>query len=512
MGPPPEKDPLIGRDVGHCRIQRKLGQGGMGAVYLAHHTGLNKSVAIKVLPPGSAGNPDFIARFLREARLAARLEHPNVVQVFDVGEEGGLYYISMQYVEGRSLEAILKERKKFSVPEAVAIAKRVAVALAAAHKMGIVHRDIKPANILLSKDGVIKVADFGLAKDKESNASISETGQIVGTPYYMSPEQAQGETLDARSDLYSLGATLYHMVTGQRAFEGHTPLSIVIKHVSQEPVPPREVDPSIPENVCAVIARLMKKRPAERYASAEELIRDLDALKQPAGSGVRTEVRPPPRRAAMVALPLAAILVVGIVIGIVLGRGDPATPAAVHAPAPPAPAPKAAPAAPKPPAPKPPEPPPEPPPAPKPPDPAPEPPRPPADPRAGILARIKDLQERRQTEELMARVENFLHAAKKKDLKAVRGYLDRFAFGELSDAAAGELLAKVLGEKAELDGWEFEDVQVRTRPFQRPGALVTMVYRLKVPKGELKAEGTQYWVHRLTDGWVLTKPPKSADK
>src|ERR1041384_3730008 len=148
-------DTLIGKEIGHCRIERKLGAGGMGAVYLAHHNGLHRSVAIKVLPPELASSREFIDRFMREARLAARLENPGVVQVFDVGSEQGVHYITMQYVEGRSLDAILKEKKKFSVAESVAIVKRVALALAAAHKLGVIHRDIKPANILLSKDGII---------------------------------------------------------------------------------------------------------------------------------------------------------------------------------------------------------------------------------------------------------------------------------------------------------------------------------------------------------------------
>src|SRR6185436_14042433 len=155
-------DPLIGKEIGHCTIQRKLAQGGMGAVYLAHHHGLNRAVAIKILPGDLASDPEFKERFFREARLAARLEHPNVVQVHDVGEEAGVHYISMQYIEGKSLDAHLKEKKNLAASEALAITKRVAVALSAAAKLGIVHRDIKPHNILISKDGVVKVADFGL--------------------------------------------------------------------------------------------------------------------------------------------------------------------------------------------------------------------------------------------------------------------------------------------------------------------------------------------------------------
>src|SRR5262245_1491616 len=318
-----DEDPIIGKQIGHCTIQRKLGQGGMGAVYLAHHPGLNRAVAIKVLPGDLASNPEFRERFFREARLAARLEHPNVVQVHDVGEEQGIHYISMQYIEGKSLDGILREKKKLALGEALAITKRVAVALAAAAKLGIVHRDIKPHNILVSKEGVVKVADFGLAKDEDANRSISEPGTIMGTPYYMSPEQAKGEKVDPRGDIYSLGATLYHMLTGKRMFDGGTPVSIVMKQISEEPVPLREVDPSIPEPVAAVVAKMLQKDPARRYASAEELIRALDEIKNPAATvKMGPQAGPPPRKAAMIALPIAGILIVGIVVGLILGRGS----------------------------------------------------------------------------------------------------------------------------------------------------------------------------------------------
>src|SRR5258708_27100274 len=275
-------DPLIGKELGHCTLQRKVGQGGMGAVYLAHHPGLNKAIAIKVRPGDLANNPEFRERFIREARLAARLEHPNVVQVHDVGYEMGVHYIAMQFIEGKSLDGILKERKKLAVGEALSTTKRVAAALAAAAKLGIVHRDIKPHNILISKDGVVKVADFGLAKDEDANRSISEPGTVMGTPYYMSPEQAKGLNVDHRSDLYSLGATLYHMLTGKRLFDGGSPVSIVMKQASdEEPVPARQLEPSIPAPVDAFLAKLLQKGPANRYQAADDPIPPPPPLSHP---------------------------------------------------------------------------------------------------------------------------------------------------------------------------------------------------------------------------------------
>jgi serine/threonine protein kinase len=493
MSSEPGPDPLIGKEIAHCRIERKLGAGGMGAVYLARHAGLNKPVAIKVLPASLSKDPDFISRFLREARLAARLEHPNVIQVFDVGEEEGVHYISMQYVEGRSLDAVLKERKKLAVGEALAIAKRVAVALGAAHKLGIVHRDIKPANILISKDGVVKVGDFGLAKDQDANRSISETGQILGTPYYMSPEQAQAEKVDARSDLYSLGATLYHMLSGRRPHEAPTPLAIVVKVIHETAPVLREADKSIPEAVSAAVARLLAKKPEERFGSAEELVRALDGLKGGAPSRVQAPASKPDRRAAIIALPIAGILTVGIVLGLVLGRSPEKVP-------PPAPKPVAKPAPPPPPTPPPAE-----------IKPAPEPPKPPAaGRRETLLGKVQDAQERRLTEELLDRADELLKALQKKDVEAIREILDRLTFGELSEASAPEIYQRALNEKTELLDWEIEDVQLRPRtPGRPPGAVLTATYRIGLPnKGEMRLSAQpMYWIRRLDGKWYATRPP-----
>ena len=497
-------DPLIGKELGRCTIQRKLGQGGMGAVYLAQHPGLNRAVAIKVLPGDLAHSPEFKERFIREARLAARLEHPNVVQVHDVGHEQGLHFIAMQYVEGKSLDAILRERKKLTVAEALSTTKRVAAALAAAAKLGIVHRDIKPHNILISKDGVVKVADFGLAKDEDANRSISEPGVVMGTPHYMAPEQAKGEKVDPRGDLYSLGATLYHMLTGRRLFDGGSPVSIVMKQASaEEPIPARTLEPSIPEPVAALLARLLQKDPAKRFQTADELIRALDALKQPATT---VAASPPKRKAAMIALPIAGILVVGIILGLVLGRGGnkPSGPPPV-APKPPekvvekpaekpvAKVPEEKPAE------KAPE---------EKPTPAPKEPTP----REKILAKFKDASEKRLTEEVMARTEELLKAVQTRDAKTVRAFLDDIAFGMLTDAQVMELFLRT-GVDRMLESWEIQDVEIRMRiPGARPQphALTMMTYELKLPKGTLKATDQPiHWIRKMDGKWYVTKLPKS---
>lgn len=507
-----DADPILGKEIGHCTIQRKLGQGGMGAVYLAHHSGLNRSVAIKVLPGDLASSPEYKERFFREARLAARLEHPNVVQVHDVGEEKGIHYISMQFIEGKSLDAILKERKKLSVNEALSITKRVAVALSAAAKLGIVHRDIKPHNILISKDGLVKVADFGLAKDEDSNRSISEPGVVMGTPYYMSPEQAKGEKVDHRGDIYSLGATLYHMLTGKRLFDGGSPVSIVMKQATEDPVPARELEPGLPEPVAALINRMLAKDPAKRFATADELVRALDALKQPGISAAQPAAQPlpPKRKAAMVALPIAGILLIGITVGLLLGRGGkPTAPpppmkpqekstAKTDKPAESAPAkPSAKPAVPD---------------AITKPESASKPPElEPVKTRERILAKMKDSIERRYTDEVMTQVEAFMQAIQKKDLKAVRGMLDEIAFGQPTDAQLGELLSKNHPEYS-LEGWEIQDTELRLKlPGARPQphATVLMTYDLKIVKGTLKlTDQVMHWIRKVDGRWYLTRLPK----
>jgi serine/threonine-protein kinase len=224
-------DPLIGSKLGVLEIKEKLGQGGMGAVYLGTNTTLDRLVAIKVLPEDLVkDNPTFLDRFRREAKMAAKLMHPNAVTVFSVGEEHGRHFIEMEFVQGMNLRQVIQKQKRVEVKEASRIITDAAKALAAAHKQDIVHRDIKPDNIMLTEEGHVKVADFGLARISTADSSITMSGQVMGTPLYMSPEQGQGKPTDGRTDIYSLGATYYHALVGNPPFTGDTPLQVMAKH------------------------------------------------------------------------------------------------------------------------------------------------------------------------------------------------------------------------------------------------------------------------------------------
>ncbi|MCC6742150.1 MAG: serine/threonine protein kinase [Planctomycetia bacterium] len=306
--PAPPPDPLLGRTLGGCRIKRKIGSGGMGAVYEALHLGLDKKVAIKILPPEFTSHATALERFQREARAAARLEHPNIVQVLNVGNEGGYNFIVMQFVEGESLGKLVSRRGALPWQEALKFVRDAARGLASAHAAGVIHRDIKPDNILVAKDGVAKVADFGLARTMDSGVSLSTTGQIMGTPDYMSPEQAQAQKIDGRGDIYSLGATFYFLLSGKKPFHAETPLAIIMKHVSEPPAPLRDANPGVPQAVANVISRMMAKRPDDRFPDCPSLVAALDELERggtPVSSGMLPSV-PAPGGATQVVLPAAS--------------------------------------------------------------------------------------------------------------------------------------------------------------------------------------------------------------
>ena len=270
-----EQGPTVFND--RYEMHRRLARGGMSDVYLARDLLLDRPVAVKVLFAEYAKDPTFVERFRREAQAAANLNHPNVVAVYDWGQQSGTYFIVMEYVEGRSLSEIVRTEGPLHPRRAAEITADVAAALGFAHRNGVVHRDIKPGNILISPSGQVKVADFGIAQAIAggTEAGLTQAGAVMGTATYFSPEQAQGRSVDPRSDLYSLGCVLYEMLTTRPPFTGDTPVAIAYKHV-QEPAPlPSASGVAVPPALEAIVAQLMAKDPAQRYASAEDLRADL---------------------------------------------------------------------------------------------------------------------------------------------------------------------------------------------------------------------------------------------
>jgi eukaryotic-like serine/threonine-protein kinase len=281
-----------------------LGSGGMGEVFLAHDGVLERDVALKVLRSQYAGDEEFAERFRREARSAASLSHPNIVQVYDRGEaEDGTSYIAMEYVPGGTLKEQIGRRAPFGDRETAAVGAQIADALGAAHERGVIHRDIKPQNVLVTASGNLKVTDFGIAR-AASAVTSSASGAILGTVGYISPEQALGEPVGPVSDLYSLGVVLYEMLTGGLPFTADNSIAVCMKHVNEQPRPPKALNPDIPEGMNALVLMLLAKHPADRYGSAMELLTDLERVRdglppilalqartQPLGQAPRAAIR-----------------------------------------------------------------------------------------------------------------------------------------------------------------------------------------------------------------------------
>jgi serine/threonine-protein kinase len=247
----------------------------MAEVYRAHDQLLDRPVALKVLFPELSVDRSFVERFRREAQAAANLSHPNIVPVFDWGEDGGTYFIVMEFVDGRALSSILRTAGPLHPDRAAEIVADVAGALSYAHRHGVVHRDVKPGNVLITEEGTIKVTDFGIARAVNTEESLTQTGAVMGTATYFSPEQAEGMGVDARSDIYSLGVVLFEMVTGRPPFMGETPVAVASKHVREHPPAPRDVNPGVPLDLEAIILKCMAKSPDHRYSTGDELRIDL---------------------------------------------------------------------------------------------------------------------------------------------------------------------------------------------------------------------------------------------
>ena len=269
---------LTEKKLGEFQLLRPLGSGGMADVYLAEQTTLQRYVAVKVMKPALMAHSglDMVARFKQEAMMAAGLNHPNIVQVYSIGEQEGLHYIAQEFVQGKDLATILKGRSNPDIASALHVMRQVASALKASGQAGIVHRDIKPENILVTKKGEVKVADFGLAQLGESNTK--KKGVTMGTPLYMSPEQISGRELDPRSDVYSFGVTAYQLLCGETPFKGNSPVAIAMQHLKNPPPPLTEKNPALPDVLCRLVHRMMAKRRSLRYQSADEVLEDLKKL------------------------------------------------------------------------------------------------------------------------------------------------------------------------------------------------------------------------------------------
>lgn len=264
--------------AGRYELIEKIGEGGMAVVYKARCRLLNRYVAIKILRPEFTKDAQFVENFKRESQAAAGLQHPNIVSVYDVGKEGNIHFIVMELIDGRPLSDIIEERAPMDYKTSIELIKQVASALSVAHRNHIIHRDVKPHNIMITKDGMAKLADFGIAKAVSDSTLATETSKVIGSVHYFSPEQARGAYVDERSDIYSLGIVLYEMLTGQVPFDGENPVQVALMHINDEITPPSELVPGIPPALEKLVMKATDKYQSNRYKSADEFLEDLDNI------------------------------------------------------------------------------------------------------------------------------------------------------------------------------------------------------------------------------------------
>jgi len=282
-----EKSETINIEVPGYTIMEKIGAGGMGTVYKARQLSMDRVVAMKVLNERYSSNSEFVDRFIREARAAGRLNHPNVIHVHDISKANGRHYFSMEFVDGASIKDLMRVEKRVPFKKTLDIILQCAKALEFAHENQIVHRDVKPDNIMLTKEGIVKIADLGIAKTFEEAApSAKEDRRVMGTPHYMAPEQALGKPIDHRVDIYSLGATMYHMLTGSTPFNGNTAHEILKAHIQESLPPIQDISSDTPDPVCFIVERMMAKLPEKRYASMSKVIEDVERVQQNVAAGI----------------------------------------------------------------------------------------------------------------------------------------------------------------------------------------------------------------------------------
>jgi serine/threonine-protein kinase len=298
---PQQQPDLTGRTLGDFQILRRIGTGGMGQVYLARQLSLKREVALKLLRGELNANLTALARFQAEAQAVAKLNHPNIVHIHQIGEADGLRYMVLEYVDGRNLRDYLARKGPPDLPITLSVMRQVAHALQKAHEQGIVHRDIKPENILVTRKVEVKVTDFGLSRFFTGEApatNLTQSGVTLGTPLYMSPEQVQGSAVDHRSDIYSFGVTCYHLLAGEPPFRGTSAFDVALKHVQEQPRWLSDLRPDLPADVCAMVHKMMAKNPDERYQSAKDVLRDLakvrDGLAVVTGALLTTQAGPRP--------------------------------------------------------------------------------------------------------------------------------------------------------------------------------------------------------------------------